>query len=157
MDPLPAMEKVVPGALDERGLGDDEAKRVRQPGLQLLDDHGCGVGDGDDELVAVETHGQGAAALADLRVEERRVPRVPARRVEVDVLEAVLVGERARELLLVDPGMAEEDVAEPSLRRLALGQRLDEAVGREEAPPEQDRAEQPPAGGGGGGGALGWG
>src|SRR5919201_2867573 len=55
-----------PDAPDERGLGDDEAKRVRQPGLQLLDDRGCGVGDGDDELVAAEAHRQGAVAPADL-------------------------------------------------------------------------------------------
>src|SRR5919201_2584249 len=83
---LPAIQEVVPGAVDERGLADDEAKRVWQPGPQLLDDRGCGVGDGDDQLVAAEAHRQGAAAPADLRVEERGVPRVAARRVEIDVL-----------------------------------------------------------------------
>src|SRR5919204_664377 len=90
--PLAAIQEVVPGALDERRLADDEAKRVRQPSLQLPDDRGRGIGDGDDELVPTEAHRQGAAAPADLRVEERRVPRVPARGVEVDVFEAVLAG-----------------------------------------------------------------
>src|SRR5438045_8484568 len=71
--PLAAVQEVVPGALDERRLADDETERVRQPGLQLIDDRGRRVGDGDDELVAAEAHRQRAAAPADLRVEERGV------------------------------------------------------------------------------------
>src|SRR5437763_7180906 len=144
--PLAAVQEVVPGALDERRLADDETERIRQPGLQFLDDRGRRVADGDDELVAAEADRQRAAAPADLRVEEPRVPRVPVRRLEVDVLEAVLVREGARELLLVDPGVAEEDVAEPSVRRLAFGERLGEPAGVEQTTLEQDRAEQRPVG-----------
>jgi hypothetical protein len=100
------------------------------------------VGDRDEDARgrALDGH-SGVVAAHALRKELRRVALVPAA-LEAHELEALLAGQEPGEVLLVDPALLEEDLAEPAARALPLLERGLELVLAEQAGPVDQGSER---------------
>ena len=123
---------------DDRQL---DVQAEREPEVVGGDDV-RGVGDGDEDLiVSEEADGECAVAERELLREERRCRRVDVLAREVEVVEVVLLGERARDRRTLHPAVVDDDLAEPATRLLLLRECQLQLLGRQQGVADEERAQ----------------
>ena len=123
-------------------LADDEAQLALYEQLQLVGGEDVrGIRDGDGDRLVGHAQRERVEAARDALGDEARGLAVDHAAFERGVREAELVGERLGDLVFVHEAVLDEELAEPLLRRGALGDRLRELVPVEPALAQKDLPE----------------
>src|SRR4051794_8046000 len=137
--PVDAVDRSV--EVGRRSDGDADVEADRKPEV-VGADHIRRIGDGDeDEIVLDEANGESGLAARELLGQEPGRGGIDALLPEVEVVEAVLLGEERRKLARRDPTPRGDDLPEPPA---FLCERGLELLGGQDAVAEQQRAERQP-------------